>query len=272
MDNFVFWIFIFRSQFEVCICLQKFGGSRPAGLAVKGIRTNSSKRLSQIIIVYLDYLLVTFKSVYINNTSIKSHIQFVSSAPSTFHPVGVDDVTKFYEYFSATYGADCEDPYPSLSDFHDYEPNLEFDDSDLLQQKHPENDDGKMIPNLIFKIEAIQDDNAGFYVDFDLPEVDRHGSGTPNDYIESPMSDGTIEEDFEKALAREIAADRRLSNDHCSGAGNLTLEGTSIEDDDYSDIARHGIVEVVGDDVAGRKIIVIAACRLPSNKTFDYNR
>jgi Rho GTPase-activating protein 1 len=152
-------------------------------------------------------------------------------------------------FFAATYGADCEDPYPSLSDFHDYEPNLEFDDSDLLQQKHPENDD-----------------------DFDLPEVDRHGSGTPNDYIESPMSDGTIEEDFEKALAREIAADRRLSNDHCSGAGNLTLEGTSIEDDDYSDIARHGIVEVVGDDVAGRKIIVIAACRLPSNKTFDYNR
>ena len=45
--------------------------------------------------------------------------------------------------FSATYNADVEDPYPSLSDFHDYEPNLEFDDSDLLQQKHPENDDGK---------------------------------------------------------------------------------------------------------------------------------
>ena len=46
----------------------------------------------------------------------------------------------------------------------------------------------------------------------------------------------------------------------------------SIEDDDYSDIARHGIVEVVGDDVAGRKIIVISACRLPSNKNFDYAR
>jgi hypothetical protein len=36
-----FWLFIFHSQ---------FGGSRPPGLAVKGIRTNSSKRLSQIII------------------------------------------------------------------------------------------------------------------------------------------------------------------------------------------------------------------------------
>ena len=48
----------------------------------------------------------------------------------------------FLSFISATYNADVEDPYPSLSDFHDYEPNLEFDDSDLLQQKHPENDDG----------------------------------------------------------------------------------------------------------------------------------
>lgn len=28
---------------------------------------------------------------------------------------------------------DNEDPYPSLSDFHDYEPNLEFDDTELEQ-------------------------------------------------------------------------------------------------------------------------------------------
>ena len=88
------------------------------------------------------------------------------------------------------------------------------------------------------------------------------------------MSDGTIEEDFEQALAREIA-DRRGSGDNvargCVTSGNLTFEG-SIEDDDFSDIARHGILEVVGDDAAGRKIIVISACRLPSNKNFDYTR
>jgi hypothetical protein len=53
-------------------------------------------------------------------------------------------ILTFFRFFvfSASYGGDCEDPYPSLSDFHDYEPNLEFDDSDLLQQKHPEHDDG----------------------------------------------------------------------------------------------------------------------------------
>lgn len=26
-----------------------------------------------------------------------------------------------------------DDPHPSLSDFHDYEPNLEFDDTELSQ-------------------------------------------------------------------------------------------------------------------------------------------
>ncbi|CAG0924853.1 unnamed protein product, partial [Notodromas monacha] len=27
---------------------------------------------------------------------------------------------------------DLEEPYPSLSDYHDYEPNLEFDDSEVI--------------------------------------------------------------------------------------------------------------------------------------------
>lgn len=28
---------------------------------------------------------------------------------------------------------DNDEPYPSLSDYHDYEPNLEFDDTELHQ-------------------------------------------------------------------------------------------------------------------------------------------
>lgn len=32
---------------------------------------------------------------------------------------------------------DHEDPYPSLSDYHDYEPNLEFDDTELQQASAP---------------------------------------------------------------------------------------------------------------------------------------
>ena len=61
-----------------------------------------------------------------------------------------------------------------------------------------------------------------------------------------------------------------------SGSGETRgpiLAASSAEAEaDFSDIARHNIIEVMGDDVAGRKIICISACRLPSNKTFDYNR
>lgn len=42
------------------------------------------------------------------------------------------------------------------------------------------------------------------------------------------------------------------------------LDETELADEeDYHDIARLGIVEVVGDDSAGRKIIVVSACKLP---------
>lgn len=36
-----------------------------------------------------------------------------------------------YLLLSAATHNDHEDPYPSLSDYHDYEPNLEFDDTEL---------------------------------------------------------------------------------------------------------------------------------------------
>ena len=42
--------------------------------------------------------------------------------------------------------------------------------------------------------------------------------------------------------------------------------------EDYSDIAQHGIVDVVGDDKSGRKIIVVSACKFPPNKSFDNQR
>lgn len=53
--------------------------------------------------------------------------------------------------------------------------------------------------------------------------------------------------------------------------------GTSgLEDpfsEDFSDIARHGIVDVIGEgDLVARPIILIYAYRLPSNKEFDHNK
>ncbi|ODN02498.1 Rho GTPase-activating protein 1 [Orchesella cincta] len=67
------------------------------------------------------------------------------------------------------------------------------------------------------------------------------------EYLESPVSDGTIEENFEE----ELAAAPFLN---------------------FGDIAQHGILEVVGDDAYGRKIIVVAACKLPSDKSFNHQR
>jgi len=42
---------------------------------------------------------------------------------------------------------DSEDPHPSLSDWHDYEPNLEFDDTELSQTQ---NDSGFSLFCFIF--------------------------------------------------------------------------------------------------------------------------
>lgn len=115
--------------------------------------------------------------------------------------------------------------------------------------------------------------------DFDYLVDERQTTGV-TDYLHSPMSDGTIEEDFEEALAREIEANSMLDDIHspskffCGSFQTspclfillnfldyLKLQGTQFDTEDFSDIARYGIVEVVGDDVAGRKIIVISACK-----------
>ena len=79
--------------------------------------------------------------------------------------------------------------------------------------------------------------------------------GTGIDYLESPVSDGTIEANFEEALvdAPVIETPDDLA----------ALDTELADEEDYHDIARLGIVEVVGDDSAGRKVIVVSACKLP---------
>uniref|UniRef100_T1JB81 Rho-GAP domain-containing protein n=1 Tax=Strigamia maritima TaxID=126957 RepID=T1JB81_STRMM len=114
----------------------------------------------------------------------------------------------------------------SLSDYHDYEPQLEFDDTELEQT-------------------------------VDTPEKEE-----TTEYLESPMSDGTIEENFEEELG--LISDL---SDADTAVANEDIE----EEEDFSDIAKYGIVELVGDDNYGRKVIVISACRLPSNKTLNHD-
>lgn len=145
---------------------------------------------------------------------------------------------------------ESEDPYPSLSDYHDYEPQLEFDDSELLEQK-PE----------------------------DLGNEDEEeGEDEEREYLASPMSDGTIEEDFEEALAKEVQLAGELGSPETPSLDTrLFTDGVGVESggellEDFTDLQELGVVEVLGDDRSGRKIITAAACKLPNNKNFDNQR
>lgn len=142
----------------------------------------------------------------------------------------------------------CEDPYPSLSGYHDYEPQLEFDDAELLERKPEEEEE-----------------------DF---EEEGGGVVSGREYLESPMSDGTIEEDFEEALAREVAAAGELGSPDTPSLDPklFTDEQAGVVKEDFTDLADLGIVDVVGDDKGGRKIIVVSACKLPHSKNFDNQR
>ncbi|PNF26991.1 Rho GTPase-activating protein 1 [Cryptotermes secundus] len=127
---------------------------------------------------------------------------------------------------------DHEDPYPSLSDYHDYEPNLEFDDTELQH--------ATVTSDMEEKTEA---------------------SGL--DYLESPVSDGTIEENFEEELVNAPVI--------ATGVDSLSYPFVDDEmEEDFSEVAKYGIVEVVGDDTYGRKVIVVSACKLPGNKVLDH--
>lgn len=108
-------------------------------------------------------------------------------------------------------------------------------------------------------------------------------AGSGIDYLESPVSDGTIEENFEEALVdapvietgEQHFAHRICFSTNCEciyqafgskfpTADDLAaLDEELADEEDYLDISRLGIVEVVGDDSAGRKVIVVSACKLP---------
>jgi len=174
---------------------------------------------------------------------------FIIGEPSQKNPI-YGKVTHLAPANSAALAAyDAESPYPSLSGFHDYEPQLEFDDAELLERKQEEQEED--------------------YNDEEVASVGCPDSG--REYLESPMmTDGTIEEDFEEALAKEVAAEGALGSPETPVVVYKIFKDESVED--FSDIAEHGIVDVVGDDKGGRKIIVVSACKLPAKKDFDSQR
>lgn len=93
-----------------------------------------------------------------------------------------------------------------------------------------------------------------FAVDL-MQEIDSNGMG-------SPVSDFT-DENFEDELAEPY--DDSFNN-FISSYKELGGDAT----DKFIDIAKHGIVDVKGDDSVGRKIIVVYACKLPPVSTIDH--
>ncbi|KAI4471300.1 rho gtpase-activating protein 68f [Holotrichia oblita] len=90
--------------------------------------------------------------------------------------------------------AECEEPYPSLSDYHDYEPNLEFDDTELLQAPDALN-------------------NRELFID--LIDVESNGMG-------SPVSDFT-DENFDELLNGPASFSSLVIDTYYNYFTNLTL-------------------------------------------------
>ncbi|XP_068632603.1 rho GTPase-activating protein 1-like [Battus philenor] len=125
--------------------------------------------------------------------------------------------------FQVFHGGNTEvDGFPSLSDFYDCEPNLEFDDSELEQ-------------------------TAG------LAPLPPELLDIPDESIDKSTSDGTIEENFEEELATAQDSYAEIAT-------------SSSDYDRFAEMTRNGVVDVVGDDEIGRRIIVVSACKLPSSE------
>lgn len=154
----------------------------------------------------------------------------------------------------------------------DYEPNLEFDDTDLKQDIEEEL--GQL------EARALLELTAG------APQCPAAPARTA--YLESPHD--LLDESFEEALEAgpfERQPERRANRLDAflrQAAGGLRARAQPLADslaelrldetpgDDFADIAQHNCVEVAGDDLFGRRIITIYACRLPSANKIHHSR
>jgi Rho GTPase-activating protein 1 len=97
-------------------------------------------------------------------------------------------------------------------------------------------------------------------------------------YLESP--DELMEENFEEALGGamdgqpldEQRLDELLPQLSAPTTGCASSAGSELTAEDLQTFARHGLIEMAGDDMFGRKIITIYACRLPAANAIDHQK
>jgi len=134
-------------------------------------------------------------------------------------------------FFLATpLNIDTEDPHPSLSDWHDYEPNLEFDDSELTQIPPELNDNSQIL---------FEDE------DFMSGDFNNHDG----DHDAQKTSDLT-----------NLDADNYEEQ----------LKPPDIDEDTIRmDLSKRKFIDYIGTDKHGQPIIAIYACRLPERKNIN---
>ena len=195
----------------------------------------------------------------------------------------------------------------------DYEPNLEFDDTDLKQEIEEELE--QLNANLLLKLRQQRGRPAGGPSAAATPAPDEQqppAGAEPDEELlleqlgsrlslqQSPTAllepaHELLEENFEEAFRSGVfelegqgraegPRRGRLNSFLKSATGGLyaskqglladSLEELKLvgEADDFSDIARHNCVEVAGDDLFGRRIVTIYACRLPSETKIHHLR
>ncbi|XP_030753735.1 rho GTPase-activating protein 1 isoform X1 [Sitophilus oryzae] len=135
---------------------------------------------------------------------------------------------------------DTDEPYPSLSDYHDYEPNLEFDDSELHQSP------------------------TSGSVSAEFIHIEANGVMS----MTSPVGDFT-DENYEEELA-EACEENFDSLIFTSSSYPEVGVSDGNGSEKYMEIEKYGIVDVKGDDALGRKVIVVYAFRLPPHGKIDH--
>ncbi len=138
------------------------------------------------------------------------------------------------------------------------------------QQQPPPPPTRPTLENLVPRMTAVIEENSFGILQPLQPFSSQHQIDVSSIYLHSPEE--LLEENFEEALREQYLA----SLPPLDPALDLTTAQTvatatgGAEEENFEDIAEHGIVGVAGDDMFARKVITIYACRLPASKTFDY--
>lgn len=159
----------------------------------------------------------------------------------------------------------------SMPDNHDcdFEPALEFDDSELVQTSLGAHG------NLPIKA-AEPNRNISVHLDLREPTTDAvgrpgaangrysKGGGSSPEYLDSSpsLSESLLDDNnYEAVLGLDLEPPPELFPPE---------DDRRRQVEDFSDVECHGIVDIAGDDAYGRNVIVISACRLPPHKELNH--